>query len=720
MDFSSPQRALSSLTRRQPAIDGMVELSDEMRKSNEQYVEGCLSLLSPSTASDRWEPLAVGLYLATNLCNKSNGGSGIYTYVEGPRVPLMDGEDASDMLVSHEELLSLGKALLEASTAHLEHKEPRVRTLVAKAVGAVISLKEDSLLDAKKLLHDSILNSLYHHLDAGRDETTANYSKSSTGALDDTTGWRALETNWQGLASYVAASDYFAHYTLSPQLLEACEYSCIKHVNRHVRAAGIAVLEQWVTAAKDKYTDMLLDPSSSLRLSIVKVLKVTLADNWSQVRMAASVLCRVYFQALLQHPREEWHTETLYPTLIPRMCLNRFYLAQGVKLYSHDTWLILFEHGGGVDAVAQCAPAICRYYVQMCDADNHAVREAACQAVAELALKLGTSPKHADSLAPHVQTLLQALLMCFHDESWPVRDEACLACGRFVRAYPKESLAELPMLKEKWFEQLTDQIWSVREDAAVALGDAMLAYPEMQGDVLDFLKSKLSSAKDQPAMTKEDHKKHQNDIDAHSEQQLYSCGSLAPKLRKGGAGRIGCGNCGVSRPKAPWETTDGCIYLMRELIGTTEEVTPPLDNILLPLMQQMADVCRLKHFPHADDMRATLFRQLPVMARALGKQRFKTLYLQMFVDVLLNAMESKSESALSQHAAGQCAEELGELVGPMIFRGRLDEYQQRAYDKVMQARRNLPRGPTMVQPFFGSPMPGPGGIMHPGVMGVGG
>ncbi|KAI2509321.1 HEAT repeat [Fragilaria crotonensis] len=720
MDFSSPQRALSSLTRRQPVIDGMVELSDKMRQSNEDYVEGCLSLLSHYTSSDRWEPLAVGLYLATNLCNKSNGGSGVYTYVEGPRVPLMDGEDASDMLVSHEELLRLGKALLEASTTHLEHKEPRVRTLVAKAVGAVIALKEDSLLDAKKLLHDSILNSLYHHLEAGRDETTANYSKSSTGALDDTTGWRALETNWQGLASYVAASDYFAHFTLSPQLLEACEYSCIKHVNRHVRAAGIAVLEQWVTAAKDNYTDMLLDPSSPLRLSIVKVLKVTLADNWSQVRMAASVLCRVFFQALLQHPREEWHTETLYPTLIPRMCLNRFYLAQGVKLYSHDTWLILFEHGGGVDAVAQCAPAICRYYVQMCDADNHAVREAACQAVAELALKLGTSPKHADSLAPHVQTLLQALLMCFHDESWPVRDEACLACGRFVRAYPEESLAELPMLKEKWFEQLTDQIWSVREDAAVALGDAMLAYPDMQRDVLDFLKSNLSSAKDQPAMTKEDHKKHQNDIDAHSEQQLYSCGSLAPKLRKGGAGRIGCGNCGVSRPKAPWETTDGCIYLMRELIGTTAEVSPPPDDILLPLMQQMADVCRLKHFPHADDMRATLFRQLPVMARALGKQRFKTLYLQMFMDVLMNAMESKTESALSQHAAGQCAEELGELVGPNIFRGRLDEYQQRAYDKVMQERRNLPRGPTMAQPFFGSPMPGPGGMMHPGVMGVGG
>lgn len=711
MDFSTPQRALESLTRRQPPIDGMVDLSEGMLSSNEQYVDGCLTLLLQE--GDRWEPLAVGLYLATNLCSKS-GKSGTGIYVEGPRVPLTAGDDASDMQVSHEELLELGKALLASSMNHLEHKEPRVRTLVAKAVGAVVGLKEESLMDASKKLHDSILVSLYSHLEAGRDESSKNFSKSSTGALDDTTGWRALETNWQGLASYIAASDYFANFSLTPQLLEACEYSCITHVNRHVRAAGIAVAEQWVKACKDDYPQMLLDPSSPLRISLIKILKVTLADNWSQVRMAASVLTRVFFQALLEHPQEEWHIESLYPTLIPRMCLNRFYLAQGVKLYSHDTWLILFKNGGGVDAVSQCAGAVCRYYVQMCDADNHAVREAACQAVAELALKLGMSPAHAESLAPHVQTLLQALLMCFHDESWPVRDEACLACGRFVRAYPQECLAELPLLKEKWFEQLTDQIWSVREDAAVALGDAMMAYPDMEKDVLDFLKAKLPSAKEQPAMSKEEHKKHENDIDAHSEQQLYSCGSLAPKLRKGGAGRIGCGNCGIERPKAPWEATDGCIFLMRELIGTME----PSDEVLLPLMQEMADVCRVKHFPHSDDMRTTLFRQLPAMARSLGKNRFKTLYLHMFMDVLINTLESKSESALSQHAAGQCAEELGELVGPMILRGRLDDYQQAIYDKAMRERREIPRGPVMehfTSPF-GPPMPG-AEMLDPGVMG---
>jgi hypothetical protein len=60
-------------------------------------------------------------------------------------------------------------------------------------------------------------------------------------------------------------------------------------------------------------------------------------------------------------------------------------------------------------------------------ANNHAVREAACACVAELMEKVD---RHA--VAPHVPVLLRALLLCFKDMSWPVRDAACVACGRCV------------------------------------------------------------------------------------------------------------------------------------------------------------------------------------------------------------------------------------------------------------------------------------------------
>jgi len=36
------------------------------------------------------------------------------------------------------------------------------------------------------------------------------------------------------------------------------------------------------------------------------------------------------------------------------------------------------------------------------------------------------------AVAPHVPALLRALITCFKDTSWPVRDAACVACGRWV------------------------------------------------------------------------------------------------------------------------------------------------------------------------------------------------------------------------------------------------------------------------------------------------
>lgn len=329
----------------------------------------------------------------------------------------------------------------------------------------------------------------------------------------------------------------------------------------------------------------------------------------------------------------------------------------------------------------------------MCDADNHVVREAACQAVAELAVKIGMDEEHAAVLQPHVTVLLQALLMCFHDESWPVRDEACLACGTFCRAYPEECRPELETLWSRWTEQLTDQIWSVRADAAVALGQACQAYgQDFFERLLKFIDENLPAAKNQPTMTMEEHKALQNNMDAHSDLQLYSCGSLAPKLKKkAGAGRIGCSNCDVSRPKQPWEATDGCLYLIRELVETcsqTDSTMPPLsDDILLPLLRQVADVCRVSHFPQGDDMRATLWRQLPSMMHAVGKQRCKKLYLDVFMDLLMRNIESRTASAISIHAAGTCAYELGQLVGPNIFRGRIyDDYQREALDLLLRER----------------------------------
>lgn len=722
MDFSNPIRALKSLERRRPELPNeIVATAKELYGaltgsagsstfSSTDYQKGISALLHVGT-DERWEGLAVGLMLATDVLLQAtvDQQQAAIVYIDGPRVPeeKKTKEGATAALArdfTPDQLSEVATWLHQASLKHLEHNEPRVRTFVAKAVGAHATWSVGlSPVDPHyaqhaaehSAIHKQIMESIEEHIRQGRDNPEK-YSKSSAGALDDTTGWRALETNWQCLACWIASLGHNYYHVeglkIEP-LLQNLEFSAVTHVNRHVRAAAIAVLEQLVVAAGGEASLWHLLEAGPLRTTMVNVLKHGLADNWSQVRMAASVLNRVFWttlQQVCQFPPE--NLQQLYPTLVPRMCLNRFYLAQGVKLYSHQTWKQVFPESG-LATVANTIAPIVRYYVKMCDADNHVVREAACQAVAELAVKIGMDETYAPFLQPHVPALLQALLMCFHDESWPVRDEACLACGTFCRAYPEECSPELETLWSRWTEQLTDQIWSVRADAAVALGQACQAYGEdFFNRLWSFIDTNLPAAQQQPKMTMEEYKALQNNMDAHSDLQLFSCGSLAPKLsKKAGAGRIGCSSCDVTRPKQPWEATDGCLYLLRELIETCSQpdsTLPPLsDDVLLPVMRQVADVCRVSHFPQGDDLRATLWRQLPSMMVAVGKVRCKRLYLDIFMDLLMRNLESRTCSAISRHAAVSCAYELGVLVGPSIFRGRLyDDYQRETLDRALKER----------------------------------
>ena len=61
--------------------------------------------------------------------------------------------------------------------------------------------------------------------------------------------------------------------------------------------------------------------------------------------------------------------------------------------------------------------------------------------------------------------------------------------------------------------------------------------------VFEWIKENLPRAKQQGAESAEQHRRKQNDAKAHTGNQVYSCGSLAPKLKKGKKG--GCSDCEV-------------------------------------------------------------------------------------------------------------------------------------------------------------------------------
>ena len=188
----------------------------------------------------------------------------------------------------------------------------------------------------------------------------------------------------QALASLIEG--YGAPYVFDRNLeqegvLETLEYCAKVHVNRHVRAAGLLLFDTVVTGAalgmKDEEVEVSKKYENESRLpaplfnSLLAILEATLSDNWSQVRMASSVLCRSFLLLHSSLPSKlppfvqnkvtpvlpTFLTTTIFPKLIPNMCLNRFYLAEGVKLYSQETWRLCVKEEG-VKVVANNARVV--------------------------------------------------------------------------------------------------------------------------------------------------------------------------------------------------------------------------------------------------------------------------------------------------------------------------------------------------------------------------
>jgi hypothetical protein len=54
-----------------------------------------------------------------------------------------------------------------------------------------------------------------------------------------------------------------------------------------------------------------------------------------KVRLAASITTRQFFLTFFEN-REEF-----YPVLLPKLCLNRYYKADGIRIYTQETWNLI-------------------------------------------------------------------------------------------------------------------------------------------------------------------------------------------------------------------------------------------------------------------------------------------------------------------------------------------------------------------------------------------
>ncbi|XP_059472766.1 uncharacterized protein LOC132195063 [Neocloeon triangulifer] len=361
-----------------------------------------------------------------------------------------------------------------------------------------------------------------------------------------------------------------------------------------------------------------------------------LADEWSPVRLAASVAVRRFLCALPDKSRKKF-----YHTLLPRMCLNRYYAAEGVRIYSQETWRQV-TGALGRDLVIQNLPQVIDFYCESANAQCHAVREAACSCISEVASKLPP-----EAVRPFVHRLLDALLQAFDDDSWPVRDAACLACGSVASNFPKECESSLLTLFPLFYRNLEDVIPTVRAGAANALaGVARARGSPVLEQIFERALKGLQGLEKQP-----------EDVFKENKQGVMC--SMNPRMS-----RTGSMDHRFCRPSQPWEFADGCVMLFAEL-----SMVPSATNTVAAALPKLAEACRLRHYSSHLTFLETVCKNLPTIAKGVGRKNFKQ-HLDEFFDPIFYALES--ENALTSSAASQCLNQLSSLIGPGVLRARVE------------------------------------------------
>eukprot|EP01059_Diplonema_ambulator_P000016 TRINITY_DN10005_c0_g1_i3.p1 TRINITY_DN10005_c0_g1~~TRINITY_DN10005_c0_g1_i3.p1 ORF type:complete len:330 (+),score=36.33 TRINITY_DN10005_c0_g1_i3:35-991(+) len=216
------------------------------------------------------------------------------------------------------------------------------------------------------------------------------------------------------------------------------------HSNRFVREAAFGIIEIVIN------TNHVAEHPTTLP-SIAK----GLTDNWSQVRYRATHAMKAY----LTHHKDP----STYPIVLPRLCLNRYYIAEGVRLETQRLWVAVCGTSG-VQLVSENLEHFVKYYGEQIKEKNHAVREAACHCVAELVTKV-------PGVGKYVGVLLNMIDEACDDPSWPVRDIACVSASKILLKYPEECAGMVEGIYKRFLYQAEDPIPSVRQHAGEALAN---------------------------------------------------------------------------------------------------------------------------------------------------------------------------------------------------------------------------------------------------------
>ena len=173
-------------------------------------------------------------------------------------------------------------------------------------------------------------------------------NKDETGkTMHDTEGWKSLETSMRILQNIIEAIGTRL-YDFDLDRILVCIKKGVDHINRFVREISYFVIHAiFETSAKilssENPVQSQVDHFREFSGDLVPIIAQGLGDNWSQVRYAASQAVRSFYYIAKEDSNM---SEQYVPILVPRMCMNRYYVAEGVKIYSNETWRLVHGEKG--------------------------------------------------------------------------------------------------------------------------------------------------------------------------------------------------------------------------------------------------------------------------------------------------------------------------------------------------------------------------------------
>eukprot|EP00475_Leptophrys_vorax_P008072 TRINITY_DN15176_c0_g1_i1.p1 TRINITY_DN15176_c0_g1~~TRINITY_DN15176_c0_g1_i1.p1 ORF type:complete len:675 (+),score=160.47 TRINITY_DN15176_c0_g1_i1:43-2025(+) len=398
---------------------------------------------------------------------------------------------------------------------------------------------------------------------------------------------------------------------------------CLEHGNRFVREACIKLQGSFIEVAA-------IEELKRNSIFLCESLFRGLSDNWSQVRFVASVATRTLLRKLC--PSNNSDSNNLQPELdilVPAMCFNRYYLAEGVRNYSLETWKMVFQQSGK-DQVLRRISAVVDFYNSELLSDNHTVRISACHCISELGNKLALPP-----LQPHVDELINTLLLIVHDSHWNVRCAAVTAIGDLLAKFPLDA-EKSKFVQSVLFQSLKDKASVVREDAATALVSLTSNCDKLDlGMLFEYVDSSLPEGMKSVTSNCE-----------HNEDEPES----------------GCSHRHRhSNVVESWEVSEGSVFLLRELAP----ISPS------EVAQRLSQLQNLVAHSAFEELKISIWNSLPRMCKAIGARVFKN-YLSDFVDPLFKHLNRDEESPNLSHSAKSCILELSSLVGRSVFKARIE------------------------------------------------